>query len=308
MWLRRNGSKDACFFWRQAKSFYKATTTLPNTSAPLTAYYSFLNAAKCLLTVRGCVYSDKHGVSGRTVPGRTSLANELVTFQGGGVHAALRQFLGDGTAKCQYSLKVLLYNLPFVHRAYTLTFRVPELFIPISQPAFVRKRRSTEAWIQFEIPGRYGTQKTFAAFPKGWEHDPTDTNAFTVRKRDRFQWSRKLSKSDNMERLVAFHREVRRDLQFISGASRLWYIKRRPAKVTAALVDQSSLAITFAVMHKLSELARYTPRRLDKHFIAKHNWLLSEFLSLAPSQFIDEIASEITGYEFLPVGIDSRPR
>jgi len=52
-------------------------------------------------------------------------------------------------------------------------------------------------------------------------------------------------------------------------------------------------------MHRLSELSRYEPEALAGHLEAKHNWLLSEFLRVAPMQFAYGIASEITGLEFL---------
>ena len=52
-------------------------------------------------------------------------------------------------------------------------------------------------------------------------------------------------------------------------------------------------------MHKLSELSRYNPMALSGHMNASHNWLLSEFMQVAPNQFIYSIASEITGMEFL---------
>ena len=51
-------------------------------------------------------------------------------------------------------------------------------------------------------------------------------------------------------------------------------------------------------MHRLSELARYTPDKLNKHFENKQNWLLNEFIKNASVQFIDAISSEITGLEF----------
>ena len=51
-------------------------------------------------------------------------------------------------------------------------------------------------------------------------------------------------------------------------------------------------------MHRLSELTRYEPEKLAKHFDCNQNWLLSEFIKLALPQFIDEISSEITGLEF----------
>jgi len=63
------------------------------------------------------------------------------------------------------------------------------------------------------------------------------------------------------------------------------------------------LTITFALMHRLSELSRYDPIRLKKHFDCQHNWLISEFINLAPTQFIYAIACEITGQEFKIPGI-----
>ena len=62
------------------------------------------------------------------------------------------------------------------------------------------------------------------------------------------------------------------------------------------------MTITFAAMHKLSEMARYTPDKLARHFDCQHNWLLSEFITSAPNQFIDEISSELTGHEFMLPG------
>jgi hypothetical protein len=56
-------------------------------------------------------------------------------------------------------------------------------------------------------------------------------------------------------------------------------------------------------MHRLSELSRYDPLSLRVHLDRQHNWLLSEFISVAPRQFIDEIASEITGCDFMVPGI-----
>jgi hypothetical protein len=46
-------------------------------------------------------------------------------------------------------------------------------------------------------------------------------------------------------------------------------------------------------------LCRYKPIELAAFLSGQKNWLLSEFIQMAPNQFIDEIASEITGYQFM---------
>jgi hypothetical protein len=57
---------------------------------------------------------------------------------------------------------------------------------------------------------------------------------------------------------------------------------------------------------RLSELSRYDPAGLMRYLEGKENWLLTEFIELAPIQFIDELVCEMTSLEFGSAGI--RPR
>jgi len=52
-------------------------------------------------------------------------------------------------------------------------------------------------------------------------------------------------------------------------------------------------------MHRLSEICRYQPLLLESLPAGQKNWLLSEFIEMSAIQFIDEIASEMTGYQVL---------
>jgi len=61
-----------------------------------------------------------------------------------------------------------------------------------------------------------------------------------------------------------------------------------------------------AAMHRLSELSRYDPRGLMSYLEGRENWLMTEFIELAPAQFIDELVCEMTSLEFASAGI--RPR
>jgi hypothetical protein len=58
-------------------------------------------------------------------------------------------------------------------------------------------------------------------------------------------------------------------------------------------------------MHRLSELARYSPTLLAKHFESRHNWLLSEFIASSLHQYMDQISAEITGFQIMVPGIRS---
>jgi hypothetical protein len=304
LWLRRSKQDKARFFWQQAHSFYDATRALPKISSPLPAYYCFLNATKAMLIAKGVNFGDQHGVSGYTTPGRTSLSNEIVKFQAGGILAALCTHLGEPANGVTYSLADLLYNLPYVHRAYDLTFESSkELFIPISCPRIVKSSKTHEAWFVAELSGKYAIQKTIAKLPNGYEQELGDPSKFMIRRKSRFNWTGN-DRTSSISRYRTYHKAIRSQVHYICGPQRLWYIKR--GGNIASIIPRSSLTLAFAAMHKLSELSRYTPDRLARHFDCQHNWLLSEFIESAPAQFLDEISSEMTGREFMPPGRASR--
>jgi YaaC-like Protein len=91
---------------------------------------------------------------------------------------------------------------------------------------------------------------------------------------------------------------------YISASPDLWYIKREMAG--AKPLRRYTLTLIMAAMHRLSELARYDPQGLMRYLEGKENWLLTEFIELAPMQFIDELVCEMTSLEFGIPGI--RPR
>jgi hypothetical protein len=299
LWLKRNGPSRARFFWDQARQFFAATKGLPKESSPLTAYYGMLNATKALLLVKRLPFAEHHGVAGESVGKRFSISNEQVTFKSTGILSALCAFLGETVNGEQYSLRDLLYNLVYIHRAFSLSVpSCPELFVPIRNPQFVRSNRTNESWFCAELEGRHASMHTVNKLPAGFERDNSVTNRFIVRKKKRFAW-----KARDKSCLIgygAYHRKLRKDLHYIYSSQRLWYLKRRAGP--AGFIPRSSLPIAFAAMHKLSELARYSPDLLAKHFDGRYNWLLSEFIAVAPMQFIDSLSSEMTGYDFMPPG------
>ena len=297
MWLKNQKEKDALFYWGQAKNFHKASQKLPNISSPVTAYYSFLNATKALLQVKKRHVVEKHGISGENVGRNGFLSNEKVKFQQSGILSELCAYFGETSHNDEYSLKELLYNLPYIHRAYKLTFKSQQdLFIPIRNPIFVKKDNSSESWFCAEIVDtRYTHHSTIGKISGKYERDVGIGDKFLIRRKKRFKWD-----DNNIMNFKAYHQKIRNDIFYIYGSDRLWYLKKSDAN---NIINRSSLTITFAIMHRLSELARYSPMLLNTHFESKHNWLLSEFINTSLIQFIDEISAEITGQEFMLSGI-----
>lgn len=301
LWLRRRHAKKAIFYWEQARAFYQASKQLPKSASPLTTYYSALNAIKALLLAKNVPFSEGHGVGGtRAAPAKTSLANERIHLLGAGVIPEFCHYLGESAAGTEYTLKDILYNLPYIHRAYTVTFREQELFIPISHAIFIRKENSNKGCFRCTIRDRrfqsLHTLNTMAGFEP---HVEPEAEGKLIRMRKRFDWERGGSRAANRSNLAKYHADVRKRTVYIKGISRLWYIKRTRGK---RLINHCPMTLTVLALHRLSELARYTPDQLARHFECQHNYLLFQFIDRALDQFIDEISAELTGADFMLPG------
>ncbi|HEA53417.1 hypothetical protein LCGC14_0720680 [marine sediment metagenome] len=297
LWLKREHKDEASFYWEQARYFYDATKSLPDMSSPLTSYYCFLNAAKALLTASGQNFKENHGVGGRTKGNRRALDNEVVDFQGGGILPALCKFLGEpDNAGKDFTLKDLFWQIPFIHRAFCLTYKgSTELFIPLVKTRFMRKDGSKEAWFQSEIDKRYISSHTKDNVRPGFELFENN-GTYEIRRKRRFKWSGR-DIEDSLRNFEIYHKQIRRRIVPIYASGNRWYLKKS-VKGHDKIMN-SQLVLIFAAMHRLSELSRYDPILFGGHFKVNHNWLLSEFIKSAPNQFVYGVASEITGLEFI---------
>jgi len=297
LWLKRAHKDDALFYWEQAKHFYDASMSLPDLSSPLTSYYCFLNATKALLTANSETFKESHGVGGRSVGNKKSLANEVIDFQGGGILPALCMFLGEpDNAGKDLTLKEIFWHIPFIHRACCLTYKgSTELFMPLINSGFIRKDGSNEAWFQAEVAKRYINSSTKKNIEPGFslfKHNGT----YEIRRKRRFKWSGR-NIEDSISNFETYHKQIRRRIVPIYASENRWYLKKSVSGHDH--IKNSQLVLIFAAMHRLSELSRYEPIDLNGHFNVNHNWLLSEFIKNAPNQFVYGIASEITGLEFI---------
>jgi hypothetical protein len=223
-----------------------------------------------------------------------------VEFKPSGILPALCTLLGENAQGEKHSLRAILYNLVWIHRAYVLTYRsTQELFIPLREPKFVWLPEQSEAWFQSTIDPRDLYLADPTGLPAGFEQDAGINPQFVVRRKKRFKW-RKRGIQKNLKNLLSYHTGIRKQVAYIHGPMRMWYLRRNGD--SKLMVDHSSVPLTFAAMHRLSELSRYNPRVLAGHLDASYNWLLSEFVTIAPRQFVDEIAAEITGQDFMVPG------
>lgn len=310
LWLRRKAGKEAeeaLFYWQQAKHFFKASECLPENSKPLTAYYCCLNATKALLCINKIdVHNISHGITHdrHLCTKSNSLDKAEVIFLGGGALTELSRYLGEDVTKRTYTIKDLLYNIPCVHRTFSITYSgFAELFIPIHNIYFVREDTTSQAWVQFAIDKRYANSAALKYLPSGYKKTITaETDEYIVRKENaRFKWDIHESSAERFSKLSAYHKKIRKELHYIYGDTRIWYIKKDIPK-NKHIIKRNSLTLIFAVMHWMSELVRYNPEKFEKYMNSKQNWLLHEFIENALYQFVDEISCEITHQEIMSSG------
>lgn len=311
IFLRKNtdSKNKAYFYWQQAKNFFDATNNLNIIAKPLTAYYCFLNATKALLEFKGINYDTSHGVSGVALKGHINIKNEKIKFHPKGVLSGLCFYLNEKISTTEeYTLKDIFYNLPFVHRAYQSTYKQQaELFIPILNPRIVHDKKNKKCWLEIQLEAEHSNKKVLTDL-QGYSLDNAYNNDefFTLRRDKKIDWvaPRNIPNEAQKDKLLNYIKNRRAELTYIYSPNNLWYVKRKTL-ASKSLISHSTLPLTYAAMHRLSELARYEPSTLQTHLEKEASWLISEFIEKSLIQFIDEISCEITGREFRTTGFRS---
>ncbi len=306
--LNQKDKEYALSCWNQSREFYNGIECLSILSRPLLAYYSILNAAKTLLICKHKLpENEHHGLSG-LYEGDAYLSNEYIKVKGSGILPSMSIYFGERETREQFTIKNLLYNLPYVQRAYNLSYRSStELFIPIEKSCYMHKKDShgNEGWLNITLNKRYDNQTFLKKIPSTFEKNTAETSAskLILRTKNRINFKNGEDIAKQCQRISAKHRRYRENLFYIAGNQRLWYLKRNVE--SEKIINMYSPTITFAIMHRLSELSRYPPERLQHILDSQMGWVVSEFIKLAPYQFIDEISAEITGKEIMPPMIRS---
>jgi hypothetical protein len=303
LWLTRNKKPDALFYWNQAREFARAAVGMPVESAPLLHYYSFMNASKALLAAKGVSFAERHGVRSanlRASSTRIELANEGVRIEASGILPSLATYLGDTEPTTTHTLKELLFNLPFVHRTYCLTYQnQSDLFFSLTECQYVFDSATSKSYLSAQLSKEFTDRTHLSRLPPAFIPDPTGEGPGAVRSAASVMISsgRATLPADDLERLATLNHQLRPDLQHISGTQTLWYVKaivRGPRRL-----QRSPLTLTLAAMHRLSEICRYRPSQLASFLGGQRNWLINEFVLMSPEQFLDGIASELTGHQFM---------
>ncbi|MBB2823321.1 UNVERIFIED_ORG: hypothetical protein GGD59_006627 [Rhizobium esperanzae] len=299
LWLTREKQTNALLYWRQAREFHAAAKGLSAQASPLPLYYCYLNAAKCLLTSKGIIYDQHHGVreKRRSANIRIDLSNEGVKLLSRGVATALSSHFGEAEHRTEHTLKDIFLNLPFIHRTYILSYpNETEVFIPLVDCRFMQAPVKRRVYFAADLSKDFKAGIILKRAPPSIIQDP-DSLPSSVRSSTSLPCTHagRPTKQD-ISNIVLLNRQLRGDIEYINGSQTLWYLRTQPS--AANIIRRRVPTLILMAMHRLSELSRYKPLELNKHLSSKKNWLIDEFLRMSPSQFIDEMASEITGFQF----------
>lgn len=298
LWLRRQHKDEALFYWRQARDFHRAARGLPMESAPLVLYYCFMNAAKALLASKEIQFKPAHGVGSHRLRGENSkivLSNEGIKIRPTGIVPALAEYFAEAEPARIHSLEAVLYNLVFIHRTYCLSYaNKKERFLPLKNVAFVRDSDTNEVWFRANAVDDADWRFFRNHLPPEVTIAPNE--ARSIDSIDKIVWASLDSPSvSEIEDLRRLNERLRRVLHYINGPNTLWYLKSDGTYQ----IDRRPITLTLAAMHRLSEICRYKPSELRSFLDGQKNWLLSEFVAMAPAQLIDEIACEMTGQQIM---------
>lgn len=302
LWLRREKKTAALFYWQQAQSFALAAQGMPVASAPLLLYYSFMNATKALLSAKSVHFHEHHGVRAHNMRGPTSkiaLSNEGVRILPRGIAPALSTYLQEVETSNIHSLEDLLFNLPCIHRTFCLTYKnQADLFIPLTDCRIEFNPVSGAAYFSAKLSKDFAGKKFMSRLPASLVEDGTVKDGRTVKSVSTVALARPVAKTSlEIGTVATLMKTLRPDLNYIAGAQTLWYVK---AVVPGPKrLERSPLTCTLLAMHRLSEICRYRPMELASFMTGQKNWLLTEFIRMSPSQFIDELAAELTGQQFM---------
>lgn len=301
LFLKREKQPEALFYWNQAKQFNNAAIDLSIHASPLLHYYSFMNAAKALLSSKSIIFNPYHGVKANTLSTRRkiSLSSEGIKIQTAGVLPSLSQYFNETESSTQHTLQQIFFNLPYIHRTYCLSYpSQTDAFIPLTQGQFIKDVASNQTYLSANLSKDFSNKSTIKKLPASLILENDSGESWAIRSNAFISVSKPTDlTATEIADLSNLHQTLRKDLLYINGSHTLWYVKTTVSG--PGIINRFPATLTLAAMHRLSELCRYKPVELNAFLESQKNWLISEFIQQSPDQFLDEIASEITGYQFL---------
>lgn len=291
-------------FVNQARQYYGAIANLAPVAKPLIAYYFILNLTKAFLTVSDPPTTNKslifHGLGQAYTGGvNYSFKRERFKVAKSGAFRLLAE--RTGMRHCwskdyQISLHELMPYLVDGYAAFADASEEAPKLIPI-EAAFVLFARR-EGWIRIEVDRNILRQRNIGperllresrVFGERFRLVATDEPTASYESQLSFTYGQKRS-------------EILGDLSGLYDSTllandRSFSGNRRYLVLSARSKLLSHEAVTFAVMHHLSNLVRYRPSDGERLLGSTRGWLFSSWVDRASESFLLNVAGRMTGEE-----------
>lgn len=274
----------------QAQNFYASAEAAPMRSKPLLFYYSFLNLSKIILSI-DYGYDDSreyiHGIGEKnnatfraseitlhptgTTTGRIKVASEL-----------LRLFQGTTiTHNTTINLKDFLKHCVGIHRAYSEVYKQPEIFYKLCDIEYFKEGKKIA--MKAKIQCNNGDLRELTARGYNIINESGANFLFEQRAMTRYMPAREdyfnLSQQILSKGLWYFIGNEGYTMYLSSEANH-----RYPPEI-----------IIYNTIFYLGSITRYHPYLFDDIFDATEQWLMSEFLTTQPKQFLYLATAKLIG-------------
>lgn len=302
-----NAHRRFAAFIRQAQQYYAAVRPLDPVAKPLVGYYFALNLTKAFLTAAAPPSTSAsrlgHGLR-ESVDERTRyfFQQEGFTIQDRGVFKELAERTGQRFCYARgYRLR-LVDLLPYLPEAFDLYADVadeaPKL-LPVADAyaSFGGK----QGWLRVEIDRNVLRQRGLgpetllrrARIFESQFHLVTDPGLGTAsyESNDRYAYGRK--RSEILRYLCDVYEASMIACQRTSAGGRRYIVLSERMELL------SHEAVTFAVLHHLSNMVRYRPQYVDRLRGTRYYWLFASWVDRACENYLLSMASRITREEHM---------
>lgn len=276
----------------QSKHFYQTAENSPVKSQPLLYYYSFLNLSKIMINMHGSFGPRMMYMHGMKENHNHKFLHSEITKQLQKqnivqvAHEVVSIFDPNITTQnLQLNVKDMLNHCVGVHRAYCEIYGQAEVFCRITKHKLYKhgKKLIYKAFIQCT------EEQTHDLIALGYDITIDENGIYYTESID-----------------TTSYKPTRRDYANLSAAIRqkgIWYFIGNNGYTMYLSLDSSMRhsqeSIIYMMMFYLGSITRYHPYMFDEIFSDKEQWLMSEFLSTQPKQFLYLATANVLGQSVL---------
>jgi hypothetical protein len=299
-------SSKAIALIEQASDFNEAAKNPRIGSRPLLYYYSFMNLAKAALIIRGVPISASahHGIYDpkRNIRSRLNLSGQNIHIKPyDGKHTEifpeLLKYLGTTlTSEKHFGVLDLLSLLPCVQRTYSLVCKMPSIYFPIDAIQVMRGRNQIWIHISFKrrdneistVLSRIQNRREFVSLfhqvapPSNSDNICFETDPVPA----------KGQATDKSIKTLATRMESICVSSIFTRQGYRYYFCDIPKNMRIP-----TIAAGYAVMFYLGSVTRYKPDDFDKIIAGGYSWIVDEFITIFPMQFIYTLSSLLAGVD-----------